>query len=211
MGMDDEVVWGWVAEERLDLADALDDLDPAAWDAASLCAGWRVRDVVGHLVWLAEGTRRSIITDGARQLRPLNTAVARIARRHGGIDSAELVARLRDAAGGRFVAPPMPPAAALGEVLTHRIDALRPVGGTQRPADERTRAAADVYRRIGFAFGVRRATRKVRFLATDAGWEIGPKNGPEASGPGDAVLLALAGRREGRMDLSGPGARLLGG
>lgn len=209
--MDDELVWGWVAEERLDLADALDDLDPAAWDAASLCAGWKIRDVLGHLVWLAEGNRRSIMTDLSRQLRPPNAAMARIARRHGETEPPVLVSRLRDAAEGRFVAPTQPPAAALGEVLTHRIDALRPVGGTRRAPDERTRTAADAYRNIGLVFGVGRAARKVRFVASDAGWAVGPEDGPEATGPGDAVLLALAGRREGRMDLSGPGARLLGG
>ena len=35
--------------ERQDLADLLADLTLDEWNAASLCAGWRVRDVVAHM------------------------------------------------------------------------------------------------------------------------------------------------------------------
>jgi hypothetical protein len=36
-------------EERAELADLLATLTPAQWEAPSLCAGWRVRDVVAHM------------------------------------------------------------------------------------------------------------------------------------------------------------------
>ncbi|MFC4945659.1 maleylpyruvate isomerase family mycothiol-dependent enzyme, partial [Pseudonocardia sp. GCM10023141] len=36
-------------DERADLANLLDTLTPAQWDSPSLCAGWRVRDVVAHM------------------------------------------------------------------------------------------------------------------------------------------------------------------
>ena len=35
---------------RLALCDQLDGLTDEQWNAASLCDGWRVRDVLGHLV-----------------------------------------------------------------------------------------------------------------------------------------------------------------
>ncbi|WP_244360941.1 maleylpyruvate isomerase family mycothiol-dependent enzyme [Microbispora triticiradicis] len=38
-----------IAAERRELADLLSGLPPQAWDAPSLCAGWRVREVVAHL------------------------------------------------------------------------------------------------------------------------------------------------------------------
>ena len=56
---DSATVRTWVAEARVDLADRLALLPPEAWDADSLCAGWRVRDVIGHIVHLAETSRRS--------------------------------------------------------------------------------------------------------------------------------------------------------
>jgi uncharacterized protein (TIGR03083 family) len=38
------------ADERRDLADLLDTLDPEQWAHPSLCEGWAVRDVVAHLI-----------------------------------------------------------------------------------------------------------------------------------------------------------------
>jgi len=35
--------------ERADLADLLVTLEPAQWNAPSLCTQWRVRDVVAHV------------------------------------------------------------------------------------------------------------------------------------------------------------------
>jgi uncharacterized protein (TIGR03083 family) len=40
---------GLARDERADLADFLATLSPDQWDAPSLCAGWRVRDVVAHM------------------------------------------------------------------------------------------------------------------------------------------------------------------
>ena len=36
--------------ERTDLADLLETLTPEQWEAPSLCQGWRVRDVVAHVM-----------------------------------------------------------------------------------------------------------------------------------------------------------------
>ena len=36
--------------ERTDLADLLETLTPEQWEAPSLCKGWRVRDVVAHVM-----------------------------------------------------------------------------------------------------------------------------------------------------------------
>ena len=41
---------GMARAERRDLADLCAGLSPADWEAPSLCAGWRVRDVVAHVV-----------------------------------------------------------------------------------------------------------------------------------------------------------------
>ncbi|HEX7131881.1 MAG TPA: maleylpyruvate isomerase family mycothiol-dependent enzyme [Iamia sp.] len=203
---DTATVRTWVAEARVDLADRLDALPAEAWDADSLCAGWRVRDVIGHLVHLAETSRARMVVEAARVApATLNGGVTKLARRAGAAEPADLVRRLREAGGGGFTPPGIGPVAALGETFVHGSDVLRPTGGTPRPADERTLAVAVFYRRTGFAFGSRPAA-KVRFTADDAGWSVGPEDGPPAHGPGEAVLLALAGRPEGVADLTGPGA-----
>src|SRR5215207_6816018 len=47
--MDTDGVWRAIDAERAGLADLLDELTPAEWEAPSLCSGWRVRDVAAHL------------------------------------------------------------------------------------------------------------------------------------------------------------------
>lgn len=207
---DRDTEWRWVAEQRRALAGSLDTLAPEAWDEESLCRGWLVRDVVGHLVSLAEGTRASVFVDVARQLRLPAEAVSRIAKREGRAAPDDLIARLRASAEGHFVVPTQPPVVALGEVVVHGVDALRPSRRTEPPVDaERARAIAQAYRRLGPVFGTARAARRVRFDAGDAGWSVGPTAGLVATGTATDILLALAGRAEGRSALSGPGAELL--
>ena len=47
--MNRDEVWQMIDDERLGLADFFDDLSAQEWETASLCAGWRVRDVAAHL------------------------------------------------------------------------------------------------------------------------------------------------------------------
>jgi hypothetical protein len=56
--------------------------------------------------------------------------------------------------------------------------------------------------------GVWRA-RGVRLVASDLHWPHG--DGSEILGSGEALLMAMAGRRDTLIDLSGPGTRKLAG
>lgn len=187
--------WNAVAEERLALADALEAIDPPAWEEPSRCERWAVRDVVAHLVYLAEGSRLSILVGGAlidpRPSRSVAKAAGRIAKSS---TPDELLTRLRKAAGGRFVVPGLPPEVALGEVLVHRADIAVAAGLPRRVADERTKAVLEAERRLWFAFGVRRRVRDIHFVPTDADWTVGPAGGPVASGFGEDLLLVTTGR-----------------
>ena len=44
-----------VRDEMLDLADRLAELDDEQWNSPSLCAEWRIRDVLAHVTAGAEG------------------------------------------------------------------------------------------------------------------------------------------------------------
>src|SRR5258705_224965 len=103
-GMDRDEVWQAIDHERASLADLFDDLSEQEWATASLCAGWRVRDVAAHLTlaqtgvlpaayWLlmARGNLNRMIHDSA--VRQAESPV-----RHYG-------ARLRGMAGSRKKAP----------------------------------------------------------------------------------------------------------
>ena len=59
-------IWPDVARLRHEVADRIENLPEEQWAANSWCSGWRVRDVLGHLVHLAEATRWSVVGDALR-------------------------------------------------------------------------------------------------------------------------------------------------
>ncbi len=201
-------VWHHVREVRLDLAHRVERFDEEQAATPSLCEGWRVRDVVGHLVHLAEASQLSMAGDVARNGPSPQRALGRVAIRLGDRPLDELASRLRAAADGRFRVAGLPPATVLGEVVVHREDALRPLGTTVDVDPASLVPVLDLYLRIGWiAFG--RSLRGVTLAATDVSWRTG--SGPVVEGPALELLLLLAGRRAGLGDLGGAGLGLVGG
>src|SRR5919112_1425720 len=61
--------------ERADLLDLLAGLTPQQWDVPTLCEGWRVRDVVAHMISYEGLGRREVfrrLTRGRFQLGRVN-------------------------------------------------------------------------------------------------------------------------------------------
>jgi uncharacterized protein (TIGR03083 family) len=202
-------VWARVAKERVALADELGELQPADWDRESRCRGWRVRDVAGHLVYLAEATYPGWALDTIRDGRgvAINRALDEAARRLGSVEPAELLDRLRAASGGRFRAPGAPPAAALGEVVVHGEDVRRPLGLATPERDPAGLVPVlRLYRRVGWFF-TRSGSRRLALVATDTDWAVG--SGPEVRGPALALMLAMAGRAPSGGELAGDGVAVL--
>src|SRR5690349_12833104 len=88
-------VWAIVHRERQALADDLGRLDDAAWEVASLCEGWAVRDVVAHLSATAVLTKRRFVPELIRAgMRPGRIVQRQIAagRKQ---DPAQLLAQYR--------------------------------------------------------------------------------------------------------------------
>jgi uncharacterized protein (TIGR03083 family) len=198
------------AQERAELADLLDTLTPKQWEAQSLCARWRVRDVVAHMVSY-EGVARSVL------LRRL--VEARVPTRLNEVGVAELA----DRAPGELVELlrthlwPTGATAALGgkvglvDGLIHHQDIRRPLGLPRTVPPERLRVALPFAVTAPPLRGFWHA-RGVRLVATDVDWTWG--RGREVRGTGEALLMVLAGRRGVADELDGPGqpviARRLG-
>ena len=62
-----------VAAERRELAAVLSSLPVQAWDAATLCAGWRVRELVAHVTMPFRYSARAV----CRRARPVRRQVQR--------------------------------------------------------------------------------------------------------------------------------------
>jgi uncharacterized protein (TIGR03083 family) len=196
-------VWQEVAGRRSQLADIAVTLDEAALEAPSWCAGWRVRDVLGHLVYVAEATQRGVMRDVIVRGPGPNRAMDRTARSLGRLGVDELAGRLRRASGGRFHVLGSPPAVALGETLVHGADMLRPLGIDDDVDPSAASAVIPAYHRLGrLAFGAAPAA-SVTLVATDTDLAVG--RGPEVRGRAIDLLLLLANRRQVVDQLSGPG------
>ncbi len=204
------VVWDAVAGGRRAIAAEVDRIvadDPDALDAPSRCEGWRCVDVLAHLVHLAEASTSSMARDLVRRGPGPDRGLRRSAVAVAEAPPAELTARLRAAAPGRFRVPGAPPVVALGELVVHAGDLLDPLGIDGATVVGAPAAAlADllvVYRRIGrVAFG--RPRPPVSLVADDLGVRVGA--GPEVRGRAVDLVTVLAGRRGPVVErLQGPG------
>ncbi|WP_435747473.1 maleylpyruvate isomerase family mycothiol-dependent enzyme [Nocardioides sp. SYSU DS0663] len=192
--------------ERTELAELLAGLSPEEWEAPSLCEGWTVRDVVAHVVSYEGLTLREV---GARMARGRLTFAgvnAAALRDHRTASPDQLLQRLREYPRPTGLTAARNGAVGLVDGLIHQQDIRRPLGKPRAIDPDRLRFA------LGFAVtapplrGFWKA-RGVRVVATDVDWALG--RGPEARGPGEAVLMSLAGRRGAADGLTGPGSAVL--
>jgi uncharacterized protein (TIGR03083 family) len=91
---------------------------------------------------------------------------------------------------------------ALTDGMIHQQDIRRSIGLPRAIDPERLRTALDFARFAPTIRGAWRA-RGVRLVATDLEWAYG--KGAEVRGSGEALLMAMAGRRAALADLDGPG------
>lgn len=199
--------WATVKGYRHQLADQLETLRPDEWNTASRCEGWRVRDVVGHLVHLAEGTQVSIVRDVIRNGVLPDKALSAVAIRTGEGSPTTLVQRLRAASGGRFHVPGSPRAVVLGEVIVHGADALEPLGRSLSVVPSDATQVLDTYRRVGRLAFHTPSTANVRLVAIDSDWSAG--TGPDVRGTTVDLVQLLANRTQVVNRLEGPGVASL--
>lgn len=196
-----------VHAERAALIADLECLDDDAWDAASLCDGWSVHDVVAHLVDVALTTRVGFMVDMARARFDFDRQNARGVARARGASPRETLERLRRAA-SRTSTPPAPLDTRLVEEVVHGEDIRRPLGVTRAYTPEAVVGSLRQQARTSRAFGgAKELLTQVRISATDADLVIG--DGPEIHGTALALLLAISGRRVALSELNGPGVPTL--
>src|SRR4029077_17340386 len=77
-------------DERDAIVATLRSLTPEQWDAPSLCEGWRVRDVAGHMITGLETSLPSVLTKTAKAGFSINKASAQAGRETGARPTDEL-------------------------------------------------------------------------------------------------------------------------
>ncbi len=188
--------------ERTDFAEFLGQLTPAQWEAPTLCERWRVRDVVAHTISFDDLGPAQLAGRFLRGLLSVNrineVALADYRDRSG----QQLCALVRSHARPAGLAKGFGGRIALADNMIHQQDIRRSLGLPRRIPDDRLRVALDFARTAPLIRGAWRG-RGTRLQATDLHWAAG--SGPQVSGPGEALLMAMAGRAAALADLDGPG------
>jgi uncharacterized protein (TIGR03083 family) len=192
-----------VARLRRWFADQIESFDEKAWNSASWCAGWSMRDVLAHLVQNAERTYGSLTVDLVRGGFGPDRSMSKAAKRLRDLPVPELAGRLRRAADRHFRLPGNQEGMGLVDVLVHGADAFRPVGVDVDAPPADAVPALDALWKRGRVIVHAVPQRDRRLRATDVEWCRG--SGPEVTGRAIDLLLLVANRRQVLPQLDGPG------
>ncbi|ORW31676.1 DinB family protein [Mycobacterium paraense] len=186
--------------ERADLADFLTTLSPQDWAAPTLCSKWTVKDVVAHVISYEELGAAGLLRRFAKGwvVRANEVGVDEFAA----LTPQQLLAFLRDHLTPKGLTAGFGGMIALVDGTIHHQDIRRSLGRPRAVPEDR------LQRVLGLVpgnprLGAGRRIRGLRLRANDIDWEHG--RGPEVTGPGEALLMAMTGRPAALADLDGPG------
>ena len=118
-----------VASERRELAGLLHGLSPAQWDAPSLCAGWRVREVVAHITMPFRYSLLQVAGGVVKDRGNVHRTSDRYARRDAAaLTTPELLASLADNAERVWKPPGGGIQGALSHDVIHGLDITTALG-----------------------------------------------------------------------------------
>jgi uncharacterized protein (TIGR03083 family) len=197
--------------ESADLASLLDELDDADFDHASLCDGWRVRDVVSHMVVGHTTPMPSMIVLLAKHGFNVPKASRQGSVQFGSAHSPdEIRAAWRGVVDGRVmkgIAKTISKKEGFVDHLIHHQDIRRPLDRPREIPADRLLAALDAMPTIGGFVKSKQRMAGLRWRATDVDWTFG--DGPEVAGPAEALVLLSSGRSAPIGDVSGDGVATL--
>jgi uncharacterized protein (TIGR03083 family) len=209
MADDSTLMWDEVA----DIGRLLHVLEDDEFDTPSLCDGWAVRDVLGHMA-LGHTT-------------PIGTTMARIAKHAFNVTKASYNESKTPFAGKsgdeirhfwddvivadrprRGISRLIPNRVNFLDHLVHNQDMRRPTGHSRQVPEERLRRALELVRTEGTPmFSPKKNVAGLKLVATDIDWSGG--DGPGIEGAAEALVLAASGRMAALADLSGEGMNTL--
>jgi uncharacterized protein (TIGR03083 family) len=188
-------------------------LSPTQWRSPSLCTGWRVCDVYGHMTYggvtpMYRVVPRLLFVYRGNLNRGSAVESVRYADTH---DQAELIAEFeRSSADPVGIGKRVKPNELYVDHIVHELDVRRPLGlTTEWSRDELLAAIAAA---VGFKSPLIAPAKKaagLRIVATDLDWTHGLAGSPTVEGPAEDLLLAVCGRPAGLATLTGDGVSLL--
>jgi uncharacterized protein (TIGR03083 family) len=186
-------IWRTIDEQRASLAGLLESLSPEQWNSASLCEGWKVRDVAAHVTHSQMGPGR-VIVEACKSRFRFDPMIKRLALADNR-SQAELVAALRGMVGSRKHIVGTKPLDPLTDALVHGQDIAVPLGIDRPMPEEGAAAAANHMWHMRFPMRPAERFAGIRLIATDADFAAG--EGYEIKAPIRDILMAITGRPSG--------------
>ena len=208
--MGEEMSDGWdiAALARTDFANMIDGLSPEQLASPSLCEGWSVQDVAGHVVSFIELSLPAMMLSMAKAKFNVHDAWFANAQKYGEQPASDIAKKIRDNASHPSAMKSFPAAITTVDVGVHTQDIRRALGleGTLDP-----QVVLEA-----LAFCTAHPKRKMmippdyisglRLEATDLDWSWG--DGALVRGTGEALLMGIN-SRDVAADLEGDGVAQL--
>jgi uncharacterized protein (TIGR03083 family) len=204
--MNRDQLWAAIDEQRLRVVDLLNGLTDDEWKSPSLCQGWTVRDVAGHLTLQQLGWGSALATMLTYRGN-IDRAILESARKRGAtLSTQQLIDQIHDTVGSRRHNAGVTSLETLIDICVHGQDIAIPLGYHVEipPATAAVALSRMWTMRFPPPFPAIRRMKGFRLTATDTDWSAG--HGPEVRGPIGAILLVGCGRLVALPELSGVGA-----
>lgn len=181
-----------VAAELLALADVLDSLPDERWEEPSMCAGWRVREVVAHMTMAARYPQDAFMAELRDHNFDFGSLSDAVAARDADLPIADHLANLRSEVMQHWAPGIGGYRGALTHAVIHGLDITVPLGLPRTSPDDTIRVILDSLTADGGHehFGTKIDGRSLQ--ATDLDWSHGSGT-PLRASAGDLALM-LCGR-----------------
>lgn len=193
--------------ERSSLYATLGALGDDEWDAASLCTGWRTRDVASHVELLATSNPAFLILGIVRNRGDFDRFMASAVPPLGDRPAGEILDAWAPVAASTSIPPLTKRVEQALDCFVHHHDIAIPLERDVPVDAARLRWMADGLVAAGSPIRSGARVEGLRLIATDIDWHYG--TGAEVRGPAAALLLAGCGRRALDDQLEGDGLETL--
>lgn len=204
--MTDADLMALAEQERAELAALLRSLTPTQWDARSLCPDWTVRDVALHIISYDELTTPALVATLLRGGLRVGSVNRVALARYRDLATDDIISLVERHQRPRGLTSGFKGGIALTDGTIHQQDIRRPLRLIREIPEQRLVPVLDFALRAP-TLPSKRTSKGLRLSATDISWSHG--DGPEVSGPGEALLMAVAGRQDALEQLTGEGVSVL--
>ncbi|GGF32093.1 hypothetical protein GCM10011519_01870 [Marmoricola endophyticus] len=202
--MTPEAILSATTAMRLETADWLDTLSDDQLDHPSLCAGWRVREVAGHLAQAGAVSVPAMFVQVARSGFNPHRANTAFARRFGADRPQDLI---RTHAEKKLDLPFVGVHGQFVDLQVHGADMRVPLDAAWVPPVGYAAEALRFLEGGAIGFAPRKRVAGLRVEATDA--DVAWGSGAALRGTSYDLVLALCGRRHALSGLEGPGTDVI--